>query len=241
MNKKSYNYYIISGVILLFIGVGILIYFLTRKKKGGGGGGATGATGATGGATGATGGATGATGATGGRVAYIKEDNNRTDQYSGCECPYSSSSGQLDEVVRLCDIDPNCKGYYTNGLYNEATWRIATDTDPASCDTGVTIAPLWNYYSRKDPFNSYTHDIPNPLNGVSPTGGYGCQLQKSNICDISTGCEEIVKSLCDIAPDCIGYYSNGVNGFVATDTEPSTCGSSDNTLGKYPYFYRKQP
>jgi len=47
-----------------------------------------------------------------------------------------------------------------------------------------------------------------------------------------------LKAMCDLRPDCIGYYINQNNSWaIATNVEPSEC--TDTNTDIYPNFYRK--
>ena len=133
-----------------------------------------------------------------------------------CVSPYSSSSGNLSYVKNLCEINPDCKGYYQN-LYN--SWYIATDTDPSECKDG-TLDPKWNTFYSKPNYNRAQSVL-----------GYGCQLKMSNTCNgtDTDNCKSYVEPLCNIDPNCDGYFSDDMGNYAATQN------LTDNTCQTYLY------
>ena len=174
MNKilKKSNMYIIGGcLIVIFITIGIVIYILTRKKSGGGGG--------------------------GGGYKYTEEPLSGKGMMTVCSAPYSSSFQKSKYVKDLCDLDPDCKGYYgdTNDTY---TWFVATDKDPSECTEDKGGSTFTKYFKKPD------------YNSIDNTSGeYGCQLKTSNTCDNKVCADgKYVENLCNLDPDCVGYYTS---------------------------------
>jgi hypothetical protein len=197
--KKS-NMYIIGGcLIVIFITIGILIYILTRKKSGGGGGG----------------------------YKYTEETLSEGGMSTVCAAPYSSSDKNYKYVANLCDLDPDCKGYYGDEHDEHTTWYVATDTDPSDCDRDKSSSTTYNKYFKKPDYNEDNNE----------SGQYGCQLKTNNTCENKVCADgNYVEKLCNLDPDCVGYYTSDdkiIN--VATnntDVTSSECSDKDLLYGK---------
>jgi hypothetical protein len=148
-----------------------------------------------------------------------------------CVAPYSSSSDKRDYVKNLCDLNPDCKGYYgdTNDNYFVATYK-----DPSECteDKGGTS---FTKYFKKPEYN----DIGNI------SSKYGCQLKTSNTCDNKVCADgKYVEKLCNLDPNCVGYYTNTDKTiFVATDYDNTVSNDifCDDEFKDLNLFNRKSP
>jgi hypothetical protein len=151
-------------------------------------------------------------------------DHLPSDKQQVCVSPYSSSSDNRSYVTNLCNINKDCKGYYAGG--NDDEWYIATDTDPLQCNDRH-INPEYRLFHSKE--SNY---------GISQfvLGYYGCQLKMSNICEGTSNvdCKSYVEPLCNLDPNCTGYYSDAKGTYVATNTDPNNDNHCDTYLYKPP-------
>jgi len=190
---------------LILITIGILIYILTRKKGGGGG------------------------------YKYTEETLHSPGMLNVCSAPYSSSFKKSKYVKNLCNLDPDCKGYYGD---TDSGWFVATYKDPSECTEDKGGTTFTKYFKKPD------------YNDVGNTSGqYGCQLKMSNTCD-NTVCADgnYVENLCNLDPDCVGYYTSADKKIIVatnnTDIKYTDCPDGDSDL-EYdaplglPLFYRR--
>jgi hypothetical protein len=123
-----------------------------------------------------------------------------------------------DYVKNLCELDPECTGYYSNGN----GWHIATYKDPSECDSVADSTGFTRYFKKPE------YNIAN-----NEQGKYGCQLKMSNVCENKL-CPvgNYVEKLCDLDTKCIGYYTNSDKSkMIATEKDVNTDTSScDNNL-----------
>ena len=150
-----------------------------------------------------------------------KYDHLRYNKNPVCVSPYSSSSDNETYVKNLCEINPDCKGYYSND-YN--SWFIATDTDPRECKDR-TLNDKWaTFHSKESNYKASQFNL----------GYYGCQLKMSNTCNgtDTDNCKSYVEPLCDIDPNCIGYFSDDMGNYAATQNLTTR---DDNTCQTYLY------
>lgn len=136
----------------------------------------------------------------GGGGGYTQENINVQDHI--CEAPYSSSMNVEKYVRNICDLDPDCKGYYGSDNSHNNGWFIATDKDPGECSDKHTSSIFTNYFKK-----------PSYAKTTNTSGNYGCQLKASNIADSASGSvgATYVKKLCDLDSNCVGYYSSTDN------------------------------
>ncbi len=59
-----------------------------------------------------------------------------------------------------------------------------------------------------------------------------------NPSDLSNRGRLLLEKECSERVECVGYYDNGGNWIISTDTEPEKCGTK--SWEKYPIFYRKK-
>jgi hypothetical protein len=134
-----------------------------------------------------------------------------------CAAPYSSSNKNVKYVKKLCDLDPDCKGYYDGG-----TWFVATDRDPIDCDRDKDGSGYNNYF-KKPEYNRSDNQ----------SGKYGCQLKTSNTCDNKVCADgKYVEKLCNLDPNCVGYYTsnNKIINVATNNTDVNTIECSDKDL-----------
>jgi|688.fasta_scaffold25440_6 hypothetical protein len=151
----------------------------------------------------------------------IEYDHLRYNKNPVCVSPYSSSSDNETYVKNLCEINPDCKGYYSNE-YN--SWFIATDTDPRECKDR-TLNDKWaTFHSKESNYKASQFNL----------GYYGCQLKMSNTCNgtDTDNCKSYVEPLCNIDPNCIGYFTDDMGNYAATQNLTTR---DDNTCQTYLY------
>jgi hypothetical protein len=166
----------------------------------------------------------------GGTQDYTQETLS-TPKTRVCAAPYSSLSDKRDYVKNLCDLNPDCKGYYGNETDD---WFVATDTDPSDCNRDKDGSGYKNYFKKPD-YNRSNNE----------SGQYGCQLKTSNTCDNKVCADgKYVENLCNLDPYCVGYYTNTDKTiFVATDYDNTVSNDifCDDEFKDLNLFNRKSP
>lgn len=157
---------------------------------------------------------------------YTEIDNS--DNKYGCLLPYKSINRDENIVKNTCDLDPTCIGYYHSDS------SIATDVKPADCKSFITMYN--NPFLFKTKIATGSGYTSGENTGRSNPKEYGCNLILDSLSQGGGGS----KMLCDLDPECVGYYTSQDGWQAATKKLPEQCGDektlSDHVMSK---FYRK--
>lgn len=69
---------------------------------------------------------------------------------------------------------------------------------------------------------------------------WGCKLPDSEYTSVHYRDRDELENECSLRTDCKGYYDNGRNWLISTDTEPDKCLSTPAPSQKYPFFYPRK-
>ena len=158
---------------------------------------------------------------------YTEIDNS--DNKYGCLLPYKAINKDETMVKNTCDLDPTCIGYYTSDSYN-----IATSVKPAECNEFIVDDQGFPYLFKTKIATApgYT---PGENTGRNNPNEYGCPLALDTL-----SYQESAKTLCDICPECVGYYTSDDRWQAATNSLPDKCEpKTTDTEHTWTKFYRK--